>query len=346
MTFKSILNKLSFSNDLTFIEAGWALNQIMEGEIADEQIASFLTAMRMKGETIEELTAFVKVMREKSIKVNVNIDNAIDLVGTGGDKSGTFNISTVSSFIVAGAGVPVIKHGNRSASSKCGSADVLEYLGASIELGKEGVEQVYNEVGMAFMFAPMFHPAMKYVMPTRRSLGFRTFFNILGPMANPAGVKKYVIGAYDTDVAKKMGSILANLDTEFAYTFHADDGLDELSITGETTVFELSNKLVSDSYRINPKQLGFKTYEMEQLMGDDAEKNATILTNILANKGTEAQTNITLINATFAIKASGLVDSIEEAKERAIESLESGKARKVFNNFVNATNDAMGVFKY
>lgn len=346
MTFKSILNKLSFSEDLTLIEAGWALTQIMEGEVPEEQIASFLTAMRMKGETVDELTAFVKVMRDKSVKVDVDVTHAIDLVGTGGDKSGTFNISTAASFVVAGAGVPVIKHGNRSASSKCGSADVLEHLGAAIELGKEGVEQVYSEVGMAFMFAPMFHPAMKYVMPTRRQLGFRTFFNILGPMANPAGVQKYVIGAFDIEVAGKMASILSNLDTEFAYTFNADDGLDEVSITGNSTVFELEDKKVSDSYRFDPTSLGFKTYEMEQLMGGDAEKNSSILKKILANKCTDAQKDIVLINATFAIKASGLVNSLEEAKEKAVESLESGNARKLFNNFIDATNDAMGVFKY
>ncbi|MEO9884123.1 MAG: anthranilate phosphoribosyltransferase [Balneola sp.] len=346
MTFKSILNKLSFSEDLTLIEAGWALTQIMEGEVPEEQIASFLTAMRIKGETVDELTAFVKVMREKSVKVDVDVTNAIDLVGTGGDKSGTFNISTAASFVVAGAGVPVIKHGNRSASSKCGSADVLEHLGAAIELGKEGVEQVYNEVGMAFMFAPMFHPAMKYVMPTRRQLGFRTFFNILGPMANPAGVKKYVIGAFNNEVAGKMAAILANLDTDFAYTFNADDGLDEVSITGESTIFELSDKKVSEPYRFDPTTLGFKTYEMEQLMGDDAAKNASILKKILANKSTDAQKDIVMINATFGIKASGLVSSLEEAKDKAVESLESGKARKVFNDFIDATNDVMGVFKY
>ncbi len=346
MTFKSILNKLSFSEDLTEIEAGWALTQIMEGEVPEEQIASFLTAMRIKGETVEELSAFVKVMREKSVKVDVDVTNAIDLVGTGGDKSGTFNISTAASFVVAGAGVPVIKHGNRSASSKCGSADVLEHLGAAIELGKEGVEQVFNEVGMAFMFAPMFHPAMKYVMPTRRTLGFRTFFNILGPMVNPAGVKKYVIGAFSKEVANKMAAILSKLDTDFAYTFYADDGLDEVSITGKSTIFELQNKQVSESYNFSPSDLDFREYEMEQLMGDDAEKNASILKNILANKSTDAQRDIALINATFAINASGLVESLEEAKEKATESLQSGSARKVFNNFVDATNDAMGVFKY
>ncbi|MEP1306215.1 MAG: anthranilate phosphoribosyltransferase, partial [Balneola sp.] len=190
------------------------------------------------------------------------------------------------------------------------------------------------------------HPAMKYVMPTRRQLGFRTFFNILGPMANPAGVKKYVIGAFNNEVAGKMAAILANLDTDFAYTFNADDGLDEVSITGESTIFELSDKKVSEPYRFDPTTLGFKTYEMEQLMGDDAAKNASILKKILANKSTDAQKDIVMINATFGIKASGLVSSLEEAKDKAVESLESGKARKVFNDFIDATNDVMGVFKY
>jgi len=346
MNFKEVLNKLSFSEDLTQIEAEAALQLIMEGEVESDQIAAFLTALRLKGETILELTGFVKVMREKSIKVNVDTSNAIDLVGTGGDKSGTFNISTASAFVTAAAGVPVIKHGNRSASSKCGSADVLEHLGAAIELGHEGVEQVFKEVGMAFMFAPMFHPAMKYVMPTRRSLGFRTFFNILGPMVNPAGVKRYVIGAYNKEVAEKMAHILANLDTEFAYTFNAHDGLDEMSISGQSEVYELQDKLVSTSFTFSPQSLGFQKYSLDDLMGGDAKENAQILTNIFANKATDAQRDIILLNATFAIQASGKVNELAEAKELAIDSLASGKARKMFNDFVDATNDAMGVFKY
>ncbi len=346
MDFKEILGKLSFAEDLTQAEAEAALTMIMEDEVESDQIAGFLTAMRLKGETIEELTGFVKVMRDKSVKVDVDTTGAIDLVGTGGDKSGTFNISTAAAFVTAGAGVPVIKHGNRSASSKCGSADVLEHLGAAIELDHTGVEQVFNEVGMAFMFAPMFHPAMKYVMPTRRSLGFRTFFNILGPMANPAGVKRYVIGAFSKEVADKMAHILANLDTEFAYTFNAHDGLDEVSITGQSEVFEMKDKLVSTSFTFSPQSIGFPTYDMKELMGGDARMNTGILTNILANKATDAQRDIVLINATFAIQASGKVDGLSEAKAMAEESLKSGKARKVFNDFVDATNDAMGVFKY
>ncbi|WP_421774589.1 anthranilate phosphoribosyltransferase [Gracilimonas sp.] len=346
MDFKSILYKLSFSENLTQIEAETALNLIMSGEVSEEQIAGFLTAMRLKGETVEELTAFVKVMRSKAVKVEVDVNGAIDLVGTGGDQSGTFNISTAASFITAAAGVPVIKHGNRSASSQCGSADVLEYLGASIELGKDGVEQVFKEVGMAFMFAPMFHPAMKYVMPTRRELGFRTFFNILGPMVNPADVQRYVIGAFSKEVAEKMVHILANLDTDFAYTFNAHDGLDEVSLTSHSEIFELKDKVVSTSILFDPESIGFKKVEMGDLMGGGKEENAKILTNIMANKATEAQQNIALLNATFAIQASGKVAKLEEAKELAVEALESGKARKMLNDFIDATNDAMGTFKY
>lgn len=346
MDFKHILGKLSFGEDLSVIEAETALNLIMTGEVNTEQIASFLTAMRLKGETVDELTAFVKVMRKKAVKVEVDVEDAVDLVGTGGDKSGTFNISTAASFITAGAGVPVIKHGNRSASSKCGSADVLEHLGAAIELGKEGVEEVYREIGMAFMFAPMFHPAMKYVMPTRRKLGFRTFFNILGPMVNPAGVKNYVIGAYSKEVAEKMIHILANLDTEFAYTFNAHDGLDEVSLTSQSEIFELKDKLVSTSIVFEPESLGFEKVDMEELMGGGKEVNAGILTDIMAGKAGEAKQNIALLNATFAIQASGKAETLKEAKVLAEESLHSGKARKIFNDFVDATNDVMGTFKF
>ncbi|MFN1833941.1 anthranilate phosphoribosyltransferase [Balneola sp. MJW-20] len=346
MIFKDILGKLSFGKDLSNKEAEKALELIMTGEVEGEQIASFLTAMRLKGETVEELTAFVKVMRKKAVKVNVDTSGAIDLVGTGGDKSGTFNISTASSFVVAGAGVPVIKHGNRSASSKCGSADVLEYLGAAIELDAEGVEKLYDEVGMAFMFAPMFHPAMKYVMPTRRTLGFRTFFNILGPMVNPAGVKRYVIGAYSKHVAEQMIHILANLETEFAYTFNAHDGLDEVSLTGESEVFELKDKVVSTSITFTPESLGMETVDMSQLLGGGKEENAEILKAILANTSTEAQKNIVVLNSAFAIQASGKVEKLSEAKEMAKESINSGEARKVFNEFIDATNDIMGTFKF
>lgn len=339
MDFKEILERLSFAEDLPSEAAEFAIRQIMSGQVNNEQIAGFLTAMRMKGETHQELTAFVKVMREKAQKVNVNVDGAIDLVGTGGDKSGTFNISTISSFIVAGAGVPVIKHNNRSASSKCGSADVLEKLGVNIELKAASVERIYNEVGIAFMFAPMFHPAMKYVMPARRALGFRTFFNILGPMCNPAGVRRYVIGAFSKEVAEKMAHILANLETEFAYTINSHDGLDELSLTSRADVFELKDSILSMPILFDPESLGFERYSMADIIGGEADENAQIFENILDNNATKAQRDIVLLNATFGIQASGKVASLGEAKILAEESLESGKARDIFDNYVEASRN-------
>lgn len=338
MDIKETLEKLSFAEDLTSEEAENSMNAIMSGEFNTEQVAGFLTAMRLKGETAEELTAFVKVMREKAIKVNVNVNGAVDLVGTGGDKSGTFNISTISAVVTAGAGVPIIKHGNRSASSLCGSADVLAQLGAKIELGALEVEKVFNEVGMAFMFAPMFHPAMKYVMPARRALGFRTFFNVLGPLCNPAGVKRYVVGAFNKETAEKMAHILANLDTEFGYTFNSHDGLDEVSTTADAEIYEIKDSLISESISFTPESIGFQRVEMDNLLGGTPDINAEIFKNILDNRSTKAQKEIALLNATFAIQASGKVGTLLEAKDLAIDSLESGKARAMFNHFVEATN--------
>ncbi|MBO6535915.1 MAG: anthranilate phosphoribosyltransferase [Balneolaceae bacterium] len=339
MDFKEILERLSCSEDLTPETAESAIRQIMSGQVNNEQVAGFLTAMRLKGETHQELTAFVKVMREKATKVNVNVDGAIDLVGTGGDKSGTFNISTVSAFVVAGAGVPVIKHNNRSASSKCGSADVLEKLGVDIELKANQVERAYKEVGIAFMFAPMFHPAMKYVMPARRALGFRTFFNILGPMCNPAGVRRYVIGAFSKEVAEKMAHILANLETEFAYTVNSHDGLDELSLTSGADVFELKDSILSMPILFEPESLGFEKCSMADITGGDVHENAQIFENILDNNATQAQRDIVLLNAAFGIQASGKVSSLGEAIILAEESLESGKARDIFNNYVEVSRN-------
>jgi len=339
MELKNYLEKLSHHENLSREEAKDALEKIMSGKISPEQIASFLTAMTMKGESIDELTAFVEVMRKNAVNVEVDITDAVDLVGTGGDKSGTFNISTAATFVTAGAGVPMIKHGNRSASSNCGSADVLEELGAVIELGKKEVEKVFNETGMAFMYAPMFHPAMKHVMTPRRAIGFRTFFNILGPMANPAGVKKYVIGAFSKRVAENMIKILSNLDTEFAYTFNAHDGLDEVSITSRTEIFELKDQLASSAVLFEPESLGFKKAPLSALMGGDKEKNAHILRNIMAEKADQPKRDIVLLNATFAIHASGKAETLDEAKEMALHSLETGKAAKVLDMFIEATND-------
>jgi anthranilate phosphoribosyltransferase len=339
MDFSDILEQLIYRGDLSSEDAEKALRLIIAGEVENERIASFLTAMRMKGETTEELTAFVRVMREAAVKPEVETDGAVDLCGTGGDGSGTFNISTTAMFVVAGAGVPVLKHGNRSVSSKSGSADVLEVLGGVIDLQKEEVEQVFNEAGLVFMFAPNFHPAMKHVMSARRVLGIRTFFNILGPLMNPAGVKRQVIGAYSKEVARKIARILANLDTEFAYTLNAHDGLDEVSLSAQTEIYELTNSMVKDASTFDPRALDFEWADIEEVMGGDADYNAQIIRSILDNEATAAQQDIILLNAAFGIHASGKVNHLTEAKKIAEESLRSGAARKALDKFVEATND-------
>lgn len=339
ITFTSVLEKLVRGEDLKRDEAKQALQKIISGELENEQIASFLTAMRVKGETTEELTAFVKVMRDAAVKPNVEVNGAVDLCGTGGDSSGTFNISTASMFVVSGAGVPVLKHGNRSVSSKSGSADVLEALGGVVMLKKEQVEQVFKDIDMVFMYAPFFHPAMKHVMPTRRTMGIRTFFNILGPLLNPAGVKRQMIGAYSREVARQIAHILANLDTEFAYTVNAHDGLDEVSLSAQSEIYELNNRMVKESTTFDPRSLNFEWTELSELQGGDADHNAEIIRSILEGKATDAQMNVILLNAAFGIHASGKVDHLSEAKELAEESLKSGKAMKALDRFIEATND-------
>ncbi len=338
--FNNILEKLVQQLDLSRKEARTALERIIGGELKNEQVASFLTAMRTKGETTEELTAFVEVMREAAVRPEVEVEGAVDLCGTGGDSSGTFNISTASMFVVAGAGVPVLKHGNRSVSSNSGSADVLEALGGVVTLNKEQVEEVFEETGLVFMFAPNFHPAMNYVMPARSTMGIRTFFNILGPLLNPAGVKRQVVGAYSKEVARQIAYILANLEATFAYTVNAHDGLDEVSLSAQSEIFELNNNVVKESTTFDPRSLNFEWTELEELQGGDADYNADIIRSIMANEATDAQRDVILLNATFGIHASGRVDHLDEAKELAEESLRSGEAMKALNNFVEATNEA------
>lgn len=337
--FSDILEKLADGRDLTTEEAEAALQSVIDGEVNDPQIAAFLFGMRTKGETIEELTSFVRVMREAAVKPVVDVEGAVDLCGTGGDRSGTFNISTTSMFVVAGAGVPVLKHGNRSVSSNSGSADVLEALGGVATLHKEQVEEVFNDIGLAFMYAPYFHPAMKHVMPARRGLGIRTFFNILGPLLNPAGVRRQVVGAFSKEVARQISHILANLDTEFAYAVNAHDGLDEVSLTAQSVIFELKERFVSEAVTFDPRSLDFEWVEMDELTGGDAEHNAGIIRNILDDKAEAAQRDITLLNAAFGIHASGKVEHLDQAKELAVESLRSGKAAKALERFIEATND-------
>lgn len=332
--FTALLEKLSIQENLLPEEATFAMKSILNGNASDAEVAAFLMGMRTKGETVVELTAFVEVMREASIVVEVDTKGAVDLCGTGGDKSGTFNISTAAMFVVAGAGVPVLKHGNRSVSSKSGSYDVLEELGAVPNLNKEQSEVMFNETGMVFMFAPNFHPAMKYVMPARRAMKLRTFFNMLGPLLNPADVENQVIGAFSHEAAGMMAQILANLDTKRAYTLNAHDGLDEVTLTGQSEIFELQSHLSNGSVTFDPKSLGYEWVEPEELLGGDAEKNAGIIKNIMKGESTDAQRNIVTLNAAFAIHAAGATDTLEEANRKAVKSVETGEALRKLNQFI------------
>ena len=358
-TLTEILDKLANRTDLSPQEVRSAMQTILRGEASPEQIAGFLIGMRTKGETIDELIEAVRVMREVSVRVDVNTYGAVDLCGTGGDRSGTFNISTTTMFVVAGAGVPVLKHGNRSVSSKSGSFDVLESLGANPMLGKEQVEAMFQETGMAFMFAPLFHPALKHVMPVRRALRVRTFFNILGPLLNPAGVRRQVIGAFSPEVARQMRDISAGLGAERVMTLSAADGLDEFSTAADTEVFEWGGSVDGGSVedeglkfagaedesvegegpkRISAEMYGYQPASPDALQGGDAAENAAILLSILEGRSTRAQRDIVELNAMFGILCSGAATSEEQAQALARESIDSGAARQKLAQFVEWSN--------
>lgn len=319
---------------------------IMQGDTAPEETAGFLLGLGARGETVDELTGFTAVMREFAVPVELDDEHAIDLCGTGGDHASTFNISTTAALVCAGAGVTVAKHGNRSVSSKSGSADVLESLGVVMDLDKEGVEYCLKEAGISFIFAPNFHPAMRHVMPVRRSLGVRTFFNILGPLCNPAGVKRQLIGAFSEDVARTMAGILDRLDSEHVVTVHAEAGMDELSTSCPTTVFEVRNNGAGreqveavENHRITPEQHGFASCRPEDLAGGTAEENSRILQDILQGE-TGPRRDIVVLNAGYALYTSGRFDDVDEALDAARESIDSGAARQSLEALVEASQEA------
>ena len=337
-SFTDILLQISDGVDLSSGQADFAMREIINGDVNEARMSAFLFGLRCKGETVEELTALVNVMREASVNVDVSVTHAVDLCGTGGDNSGTFNISTASMFVVAGADVPVLKHGNSGVSSRSGSFDVLEKLGVTPDLEKEKVETAFRQSGMAFMYAPLFHPAMGRVMKTRKDLALRTFFNIMGPLLNPAGVKRQIVGAYSRQTAEKMAQILENLGSDFAYTFHASDGLDECSTTSSTEIFRLKNGHI-DQNTLDPQLFGLATSTPEQLKGGTPDENAHIIRAVLEGKSTDAQSDIVSLNATFAIHASGLYEDIQEAFFAAQESLDSGEAKRALDRFAECTSD-------
>jgi anthranilate phosphoribosyltransferase len=321
---KSALQKLSLKENLTEHDAIEAMNCIMEGNATQSQIGGFLTALRFKGETVEEIVGFAKVMREKSAKVPHHLPYCIDTCGTGGDGAKTFNISTAASFVAAAAGAKIAKHGNRAMSSKSGSADVLEALGVNIGLSPELAGKCMEEVGVGFMFAQLFHQSMKHAAGVRKELGFRTVFNILGPLTNPASAKGQLLGVFDGNLTGTMAEALKMLGTERALVVHGCDGLDEITITGARKVAELKDGVIKEYY-IDSAELGIARAEQPELAGGDAAYNAGIIRSVLAGeKG--ARRNIVLVNAAAAIYVAKLADDLKEGLEIAGKMIDSGLA--------------------
>ena len=333
---KDYILKIVEGNNLNFNEAQDLMNEITSGNATNAQIAAILVGLRMKGETIDEIAGLASIMKEKSSRINPKVKGRlVDTCGTGGAKLKTFNISTIAAFVTAGAGIPVAKHGNRSFTSACGSADVLESLGANINLKPEQVEKVIEKVGIGFLFAPLFHPSMKYAAEPRKELGIRTIFNILGPLTNPANAKAQILGVFSEELVSKMAGALQLLGIEKALVVYGVDGLDELSTLGKTIVAEVDNDKIKN-YELQPKDFGFETAKPEDIIGTTPEKSAEITKNILqGQKG--PMRNIILLNVGAVIYVSGKTKSIKEGIELAKESIDSGKAYNKLNEFIEIT---------
>lgn len=323
---KEAIAKVVERIDLEEHEMSDVIEMMMDGEATPGQISSFLVALRMKGESVSEITGAAKVMLDKAIRIHSRHEVIVDLCGTGGDRQGTFNVSTAAAFVVAGAGVPVAKHGNRSVSSYVGSADVLEALGIDITHSAEVAEKCLDEAGIVFLFAPNYHPAMKNVAGPRKEIGVRTIFNILGPIVNPAGVKHQVVGVYSEVLLDPVVKVLRNLGHKSAMVVHGADSMDEITVTGKTVVAELKDGMVK-KYQLDPLDLGIKRRNISELKGGrTAKENARIFRSILRGEEKEAKRDIVLINAAAAIYVSETSPDLREALERAVESLDSGKA--------------------
>lgn len=328
--------KIVQGESLDFDTACAVMNEMMSGEATNSQMASFLTALRMKGETIDEITACAQVMRNKAVHINTDKD-VLDIVGTGGDGIGTFNISTTASFIIAATGINVAKHGNRSMSSKSGSADCLEHLGINITISAERSKEILDEIGICFMFAQGYHKSMKFVGPVRKEIGIRNVFNILGPLTNPANANMQVMGVYSEELLEPLARVLSNLGVERGMTIYGCDGMDEATVTTKTKICEI-NKGEFKTYEITPQDVGLNSYTMDDLIGGDGELNAGLTKDILSGKLKGAMYEIVLLNAGLGIYVGGKADTIKDGVNVAKEMIESGKAHKKLNEFVELSN--------
>jgi anthranilate phosphoribosyltransferase len=320
---KEAITALVSGHSLAADEAAQVMEEIMEGEATPAQFGAFVTALRLKGETVDEIAGLARTMKAKAIPV-ITDGPAVDTCGTGGDGSHTFNISTAAAFIAAGAGLKIAKHGNRAMSSQCGSADVLEALGVKIDLNAEQVQICLKEVGIGFMFAPVFHPAMKYAAAPRREIGIRTVFNILGPLTNPASAKAQVLGVGDESLIEKLALVLQGLGCQHALLVHGEDGLDEITITGKTQVCELKNGRIK-RYTINPEDFGLSRASSDSIRGGDIKANADFLRNILAG-ALGPQRDVVLMNAAAALVVGGKAKTLRQGADIAKEVIDNGNA--------------------
>lgn len=332
---KNILNKLLKQENLTYSETKEVMNNIMEGKLNNSQIASFLTALRIKGETVDEITACAEIMREKAFSIKPNVENYVDTCGTGGDGTNSFNISTITAFVTAGADVPVAKHGNRSVSSKSGSADVMKELGINIDIKPDKVKECIEKIGIGFLFAPSFHKAMKFAMPVRRELGIRTIFNVLGPLTNPANAKAQLMGVFAVNLTETLANVLKNLGLKHAMVVHGS-GLDEIAIHNETQISELKNGKVM-TYKIKPEEFGIKTSSISSIKGGKPKENAEIIMNIL-NGERSPKRDIVILNSGAAIYVSGKAETFHKGIKLAEKSIDSKNALKKLEELKEFTN--------
>ncbi len=333
---QGVIQQLIDGQDLDRGAARGTMDQIMSGGATDAQIGAFLIALRCKGETVDEIAGFAEAMREKATPIGGGREPMIDTCGTGGDGSGTFNISTAVAFVAAGAGLCVAKHGNRAMSSKCGSADVLAALGVDVEASAEKVATCLDEVGIGFLFAPKLHGAMKHAIGPRKEIGTRTVFNILGPLTNPAGARRQLIGVFAAELTERMAAVLRALGSERALVVHGSDGLDELTLTGPSQVTELRDGEL-ETYEVAPGDFGYDVVDGSALVGGDAAENARILTDVL--KGIAgAPRDVVVMNAAAAIVAGGLADRLQDGAARAEAAIESGKALAALENLKRVSN--------
>ncbi|AFH50093.1 Anthranilate phosphoribosyltransferase [Ignavibacterium album JCM 16511] len=335
---KQVIEKLLADSHLSFDEAYNVMTSIMEGNATPVIISSFLTAMKAKGETAEEIAGFAKAMREHSIKIKCENPDVIDVCGTGGDNSGSFNISTATAFVVAACGVPVAKHGNRSISSNSGSADILSQLGVNINMPPQVAEKALNEIGITFLFAPIYHPAMRFAAPVRQELKIRTVFNILGPLTNPVSLKRQMIGTFNNETAKLLCEASKYLDYESLSVICNNNQFDEIFLEHETSVFELNNQKDINNYKLNHNDFDYEKVSKENLKGGTPEENARLMLDIFQNHKKNGAFHTVCANAALALKISGKYSSLSEAVIAAEEAILSNKAFEKLEQLIKISN--------